>query len=316
MTFDQIIVDGNYWARKFFAVHNELCSNVDGNLVYTGLTHGMLLGLCSLKDEYEGTITVVWDRGHDRRKAIDPNYKSNRKKIDDQVDIDRFKDHMRTLKFFLKLIGIRQAYKSGEEGDDIVYTLCEHTEGKKLIVSNDHDFYQALGDGVYQLLSKRDGEILYSTRRLERDTGLTPAMYTHVMSVMGCSGDGVPGIKGIGIKVASDFVKDWPKLVPAILEEDDMSLSEWNPRCTKSNKVIEATEYFEEGEKGPGKKLLDVLGNPWTVRQTNELIRLYDVHPVTFTRNKLDEDQLELQLERCELHECEGRFDILCTLHE
>ncbi|NIP53605.1 MAG: hypothetical protein GWO26_16770, partial [Phycisphaerae bacterium] len=60
MEFDRILIDGNYWTRKFFAVHKELLARVDGRIVRTGLTHGFLLGLANLKDEYKGTVIVCW----------------------------------------------------------------------------------------------------------------------------------------------------------------------------------------------------------------------------------------------------------------
>ncbi len=230
MEFDRILIDGNYWTRKFFAVHKELLARVDGRIVRTGLTHGFLLGLANLKDEYKGTVIVCWDSGHTRRRKIDPEYKAERRdKKEDWDEAELYAEHLSVLRFYLKLTGVRQAQKPGEEGDDILYTLAKRSEGKALIVSNDHDLHQALGYGVYQLLSKRDGETLLSARRLERDQGLRPEQYGHAMAISGCSGDGVPGVPGVGIKTASQWVKQWPQLVPALLGEDETPLSDWLP---------------------------------------------------------------------------------------
>jgi len=317
MEFDRILIDGNYWARKFFAVHKELLSHVDGRIVRTGLTHGFLLGLANLKDEYKGTVIVCWDAGNTRRRKIDPEYKAERRdKKEDWDEAELYLDHLQTLRFFLKLTGVRQARRPGDEGDDVLFTLAKRSEGKALIVSNDHDMYQALGRGIYQLLSKRDGEVLLSAKRFEREYGLTPEQYGQAMAVAGCSGDGVPGISGVGMKTACDWVKRWPRLVPAILGEDETPLADWLPEVNSKNVVKEATQFFPEGKKGPVKKLRGVMEEPWTVHKTRQLTQLYDVWPVKFFRGNYDEDEFILALERAELHECETRLDLLRKLHK
>lgn len=317
MKFDRILIDASYWCRKFFAVHRELLSRIDGQIVRTGIVHGFLLGLANLKDEYRGQVIVCWDAGHDRRRKIDSTYKAERReKKEDWEDANLYRDHMKVLKYFLRLSGVCQARSPGDEGDDVLYTLAKQTEGKALIVTNDHDLFQALGNGTYQLLSKKDGEILYSAKRLERDTGLTPKQFAQAMAIAGCQGDGVPGIPGVGIKTATEWVQRWPQLVPALLGKDDTPLSDWLPETNSKNIVTKATQFFPEGEKGPGKKLKTALEEPWVVHKTEQLTRLYEVHPIKFTRNRYDEDEFVLQLERAELVEVETRLGTLRELHE
>lgn len=327
MNFDYMLVDGNYVARKMFAVNKMLHAIVDGREVQTGLTHGFLLQLIYLKEEYKGRIIVVWDRGHDRRRAIDPSYKEERRERgDDWEEREAFEEHRKVLYVFLRLLGVTQAFKRGEEGDDILYTLARRFEGKRLMVTNDHDLYQALGEGVYQLLAKRDGYVLYSARRLEREQGVTPEQFTWAMSLAGCSGDGIKGVPGVGMKTAIGLVKQYPGLVPAVLAEhycfiydtdcDRENPAQYNPQVDSRNKVKVATDYFDVGDKGPGKRVATIVENPETVYLTNQLISLYDVWPVTFKKPTPDFDALMLQLERCELHELTGRIDILKRLHK
>lgn len=317
MEFDRILIDGNYWARKFFSVHKGLLANIDGKVVRTGLTHGFLLGLTNLKEKHNGVIIVCWDDGNDRRKNIDRDYKSERRERNKNWDEAKlYSEHLKVLRFFLKLLGIRQAKKRGEEGDDVIFTLAKRCEGRALIVSNDHDMYQALGDGVYQWVSKKRGDILYSASRLSRDMGLSPKQYSQVMAIAGCSGDGVKGVPGVGIKIASNWVIKWPQLVPALLGQDDTPLTDWLPKVDSKNFVEEGTQFFPEGERGPNKKLKLTIKEPWTVYKTEQLTRLYDVWPVQFFRGKYDEEKFVLQLERAELHECETRLDTLRKLHK
>lgn len=315
--FDTILIDGSYWRRKFFEVHKHLCSVVDKQKIYTGTAHGFLMGLCTLREKYEeGRIIVCWDGGIKRRKAIDPTYKEERReKAKEWEDQGVFDEHKRILDYLLKLTGIRQATAPDEEADDLIYTLATRSEGNALIVSNDHDFYQCLGSGIYQLLSKKDGEKLYSARRLEREQGVTPDQYAHTMALTGCSGDGVPGVPGVGLKTAIGFVKRWPDLVPSLLGETEIDLREWLPSCSKSNKVIEETDMFDEGEKGPSKKLRDIIEKPWVVELTHKMTKLYQVDRIRMARHKFKRDLLLKQLERAAMHECASRIDEIGELH-
>jgi 5'-3' exonuclease len=197
-----------------------------------------------------------------------------------------------------------------------MYTLANECEGKALIVSNDHDMHQALGNGIYQLLSKKEGEILLSDKRLERDKGCSPAQYAMAMAMAGCSGDGVPGIPGVGIKTALDFIRRYPTLVPAILGEDSTPLDEWAPRVDSRNRVTKATKFFEKRTKGPGKKFRDVLENPSVVYQTKQLTQLYMLDDIAFSMNVYNEDRLLYNLERAELHECASQIEMLGRLHK
>jgi 5'-3' exonuclease len=281
------------------------------------MTHGFLIGLCNLKQEYEGKIIACWDSGHTRRRKIDPEYKRERRekqKTDDEIQL--YSDHLSILKWFLKLTGILQVYSQGEEADDLMYTLAKKSEGKALIVSNDHDMHQVLGEGIYQLLSKRDGETLLSARRLERDQGVTPRQYSQAMALAGCSGDGVPGVKGVGIKTAIEFVTRYPDLVPAILGENTTPLDEWAPKVDSRNRVTKETKFFPKRSKGPSKKLRDIVENPWIVYRTRQLTQLYELDNITFVNNTYDEDRLLLNLERVEMHECASRIEQLGRLHK
>ena len=110
--YDHIIIDGNFQSRRLFATHKHMKATVDGEPVHTGLTHGFVRMLCNLRREYKGRVTVVWDSGHVRRKKIDGRYKEKRSRKH-WDDYDLFIEHMKLLKWFLSLVGVRQARKKG-----------------------------------------------------------------------------------------------------------------------------------------------------------------------------------------------------------
>ena len=151
MDYDYILVDGNYYARRMFAVHKNLYYKKDGVKYYTGLAHGFLSQLCSLKRDYEGKVIVVWDRGIDRRKKIDASYKQKRREKfikDPKKELEQklYVKHFKFLKWILKYVPVKEMWADGEEGDDILSTLCQRLKGNKLVASNDHDMYQVISD--------------------------------------------------------------------------------------------------------------------------------------------------------------------------
>lgn len=318
MEFDRIIVDGNYIARTMFEVHKRLTAKVDGEVFPTGMTHGFLTKLINLQRDYEGQLWVVWDAGISRRRKIDWNYKRNRRDKDkDWEDKELYLDSRKVLKWFLKLTGIRQVWKPGDEGDDIMFTLSQRFDENSLLVTNDHDLHQAIRPNVSQLIVKRDRVTVMSERRLEQTKGVTPEQFTWVMSLAGCSGDGVAGIPGVGMKTALKYVIDWPTFVPTLLGFNHAEeIVEWYPITDEKNIVTKGTKYFPEGSKGPPKKLRDCIENPDVVVLTHKLIQLYDVWPVSIRWGQPDIEALEVALDRFKLHELSGRLSALGDLWE
>jgi 5'-3' exonuclease len=313
--FDKILIDGNYWARKFFSVHKQLCAKVDGNLVYTGMAHGFLLGLCNVKESYKGSIIIVWDKGHSRRIKIDQSYKLKRRESKkDWEEKELYLSHLKVLRKLIKLTGVPQASKQGEEGDDILFTLSKTLPGKKLMVTNDHDLYQALTKNTFQLLSKKTGEKIYSARLLERETGLPPTGYSQAMAIAGCSGDGVPGVRGVGLQTAIKMVGGYPDLVPVLLNGGD--ISPWQPEVDKKNIVVKATRHYGIGDKGPNKKFKNVIESPEVVYLTSQLTKLYEVENIKIKIGIPNISRLEFLLELAEMHECASRIDELGRLNK
>lgn len=201
-TYDHILIDGNNLAYRIFATHKELNVSVPPETLWTGLTHGFLLFLCKLKRRYEGRICLCWDGGNHRRKALFPEYKANRKRDWDAKEL--FDKHLKELKPALKLCGVRQYRKQFEECDDAIFTLVQRKKGLILIVSNDHDFYRLIDEQVHQLTAK---EIILDPVSLKAKVGATAKEYGEAMCLAGDPTDGIPGIRGIGIKKALKAIR-------------------------------------------------------------------------------------------------------------
>lgn len=219
--YDVALVDGNNLFYKNFAVHKDFSVFTGGREVFTGGTWGLIHSLITLKKEYNPSeIVVCWDKGHVRRSLLYPEYKANRDKSDVEF-YENFYTQMSMAKDVLMYLGVKQAFKEGEEADDIVGTLSltYSNEGKKvLIMSADKDFQQLITENVDLLAHKgKDNIKLWNEVSWEEMNGFHPKHYSLVLGLMGDTGDNIPGVTGIGEKGAYKLIINNMEMLQSIL---------------------------------------------------------------------------------------------------
>lgn len=264
--YNWILIDGKNLAMRYFATHKDLKTN-GSEVHYTGLAHGFVRHLTLLKRRHHGKIVICWDRGRKRRMELFADYKQSRREKWEHEDL--YNAHRKPLREVLKHTGIRQVAKKGCEADDLIYTLAVRLTGNKLVVSNDHDFFQLLRlDNVNIYLSKKKRNLILNRERFEEEYACTPLEYFDAMCLAGDNGDDIPGLYRVGIKTAL--------------------------------KILRGKKDRPEGADEIQKR-------------NAELIRLYDEHPLTFSRNGFDEDALT---EALEIYQLEVLLDNMHWLRE
>jgi hypothetical protein len=137
------------------------------------------------REEYGEPVLCYDSRVRAWRKEVYPPYKANRKKEREasDVDWDALWDILRQIK---QEIRETFPYKMMEvdscEGDDLIAILSKNLEGKHLIVSSDHDFFQ--------LHSARVSQWCPRTKQMTVCEDPARELVRHIMR--GDSGDGVP----------------------------------------------------------------------------------------------------------------------------
>lgn len=200
----------------FRAVHSHSALEHDGK--FTGGVYGFLQIVCKLINDHSINRLVVADdtKPYFRTKAY-PAYKGNRSK---PADYDRHsvaaqannwvlesKQYIRDL---LSVVGTEVLAKRGYEADDIIAhaailpTLFPNSD-KVYIASNDTDLYQILLKHNRIFLCHKKG--LYGYHEFKAEYGLEPCDWARVLAIAG-SHNGVPGIKGIGLKTAAKLVRE------------------------------------------------------------------------------------------------------------
>jgi DNA polymerase-1 len=169
----------------------------------------------SLAKSYDcGEIVVLGDGGSDYRKAIDPEYKANRKeRYADQTEEER-QEFMNFLGEFQKCIdlcnekGYLTIKYNGVEADDIAAVIALNREEVGV-----EDIWMVSSDKDWDLLITENISRFSTVTRKETTIGnwdehydFPPEMYLTFKCLTGDKGDNVPGVNGIGPKRASSLI--------------------------------------------------------------------------------------------------------------
>ena len=113
----------------------------------------------------------------------------------------------------LAVMGIPCLEQTGFEADDLLATLAVRTVGAGgdcIIATSDKDARQLLGDRV-RLLNLRSN-LLFGPPELLAEWGIRPDQVVDFLSLVGDAVDNVPGVPGIGPKIASALLKTYGTL--------------------------------------------------------------------------------------------------------
>ena len=202
-----VLVDGSgYIFRAFYGLPSMTRS--DGtpvNAVY-GFTK-MLLKLCD--DMSNDNIAVVFDAGRKTfRNDIFPEYKANRSDPPEEL-IPQFS----LIREATSAIGLPTFELEGYEADDIIATFVKKAKSlkmKTLIVSSDKDLMQLVEDEVSLYDPMKN--IYQGYEEVIEKFGVPPSLVVDVQSLAGDSSDNIPGVPGIGLKIAAQLINEYGSL--------------------------------------------------------------------------------------------------------
>lgn len=182
---------------------------------YTGGGFGLLVSLAKLLTDYPGSKVIICkDSPPYLRKQMFPEYKSDRKMLDETTFM-KLSESREQADAMLQALGIPILAQPGLEADDIIGLLVQeyYQEHDILIASSDSDLYQLL---KYEHVSLIQPKRVYDKKSFDEEfSPIIPAQWPYIISLAG-SHNGVPGIKGVGIKTACKYLQ---KGVDAIVEK-------------------------------------------------------------------------------------------------
>lgn len=209
-----LLIDGfNLAYRCFHAVPGLARS--DG--FPTNAIHGWIRTLWSLGDkEKPDHIVAFFDLGGSQdRLAMHPEYKAHRAEMPLAL-----REQFPWLKKITSALGIPVIEKSGTEADDLIASAAVrlHNEGHEVyIVSADKDFGQLLCPGIFQLLPPSPGNAklgwsVLNEEGLYKKLSVKPSQVVDYLALLGDTSDNIPGVPGVGPKIASRWINDYGTL--------------------------------------------------------------------------------------------------------
>lgn len=140
------------------------------------------------------------------RSEIFPGYKANRK-----INPPELNAWLSQLPIFLDQLQIPYLGQIGFECDDVIGSLCQifADTNQIFLASNDKDFYQLVNSRVSIVNAKGD-EIGYE--QVHTKFGVLPEQVIEVLGLMGDAADGIPGVAGVGEKIAIALIQGWLNL--------------------------------------------------------------------------------------------------------
>lgn len=214
-----LIIDGmNMFIRNFVMVKTM---TPDGH--HVGGMYGFLRSLGALVRDINPTrVLCVFDgKGSTtNRKAIDPNYKANRKITritnwelfdNKEQELASIGNQVDRLKDYLGCLPIQILELEKLEADDIIaFVAQQYSTRNKLvtIVSSDKDFLQIIQPNI-EIYSPIKKETITVQNVVEK-LGVHPTNYLTVKAILGDDSDNLKGVKGIGLKT---LTKEFPELI-------------------------------------------------------------------------------------------------------
>jgi 5'-3' exonuclease len=177
------------------------------------------------------------------RVELIPGYKAERAEpgsAQAQAE-ERLAPQMPALLRILDLCGVKVVGHPGYEAEDVIGTISARAPGRVAVVSGDRDLFQLVRDpDVYVLYPKRGVSVMdvVTESYIEARYGIPGRAYRDYAVLRGDPSDGLPGVRGVGDKLAASLLSRYGSL-ESILADD-------GPRGgAVVSKVLRERDYVE-----------------------------------------------------------------------
>lgn len=246
-----LLIDGLNTFIRAFSVNPSL--NEDGS--HVGGLVGFLKSVRFAVNKFKPTrCIVVFDGkgGSKPRQKIYSQYKAGRKvrsrlnrnvdwAINPQDEHESMKLQIGRLIEYLEHLPLTLLALDKLEADDIISYVTNVTlkESKTTIMSTDKDFLQLVSPRVK--LYSPTKKITYDEELVKKEFGIYPQNMLTCRVIDGDKSDGIPGVRGIGIKT---LIKEFPELTQNEKFDIKRLLDSASSKTTKPSKLINDNEYI------------------------------------------------------------------------
>ncbi|MBI4822932.1 MAG: DNA polymerase I [Nitrospirae bacterium] len=201
------LIDGNsYVYRAFYAIRGLTNSRGRPTSAIFGFT-SMLLKL--LRERKPDAIAVSFDSPLlTERHILFEDYKAHRPETPNEL-----RQQMPFVKEMLSAFNINVLEVSGYEADDVLATVAEKASRQGMdvfIVTGDKDMLQLIDDSI-KVYDPMKG-VVFEKEYVKERFGVFPERVTEFMALTGDAADNIPGVKGIGEKIAKELLSEFKSL--------------------------------------------------------------------------------------------------------
>ncbi|MBU0619228.1 hypothetical protein KKD62_03265 [Patescibacteria group bacterium] len=218
-----VLIDAHALLHRAYHAFPKTLVNSKGEMV--NAVYGFARTLLSLFSELKPShVVVAFDqKGPTFRHHQFKGYKATRPKVDQEL-IDQIKPAHEVVEVLN--IPIREV--AGFEADDVIGTIVRrfktsvsHSVGdidrldEIIIVTGDKDAFQLVNDRVKVYMPSRGQRIpakLWDQQAVVAKLGIKPEQVVDFKALAGDASDDIPGVKGIGQKMAQKLLNRWQDL--------------------------------------------------------------------------------------------------------
>ena len=246
------LIDSSIYVFRGWHVYDDSITDREGNptnAVY-GFTEFLYQLFQQKQPEY---IACAFDahQTNSYRREIYPEYKANRPPAPDEL-VTQF----RYCREFCRAMGIPEFGSNRFEADDIIGTLSHRSRNEGFdvtIVSADKDLTQLV-------LGERDawwdfarGNVL-NNKGVEKHWGVKPELISDMLALSGDKVDNIPGIPGVGYKMASNLLKKYEGITEILENIENISKMKFRGSARIQNLVDEHKDMLPTN-----KRLTDIV---------------------------------------------------------
>ncbi len=220
-----LILDGNSVINRAFYGVKPLTTR-EG--LYTHAIFGFLNILEKMeKEETPDAVCVAFDlHGPTFRHLRYDGYKATRHAMPEEL-----RQQMPVMKDVLRAMNIPIYECRGWEADDVIGTvgrICSEQGWECVVVTGDRDSLQLIDENVHiKLVVTKAGQTistLYTREVFVQEYGFEPKKLVDLKALMGDSSDNIPGVSGVGPKIATNLLLTYGSLdgIYANLEDSAM----------------------------------------------------------------------------------------------
>ncbi len=213
MKADVLIFDGRHLLWRTSDAFKDLSVDINGEQVGTGGVYGFLACALRIHARYGGAPVVAWEGYGNFRRDLYPDYKRREPPAPDQQEIiSDMAIQEKRLMLILRSIGVLQYYGKGFEADDVIGSVAAVSAnmGKSVVIyTGDSDLRQLVTEKITVVSPgyRRRGDVVYDSDEVESKHGVPPELLADLKALAGDKSDNIPGIRGIGPKIAATALR-------------------------------------------------------------------------------------------------------------